>query len=154
MAQRKTKTRKAVPRKTTGKKSLAARNSRRTAEALARLEPDLPPTLRDFSKRVRRGLTELEREIERVQQRYRRQRARLLREVSHQLGRFEAEGERRWKKLNTQARRDALRLLKRLEKAIEPPQRKKRPRKKTATRKVRVTKPPAEQPSEGRIASA
>ena len=39
----------------------------------------------------------------------------MLRDASHRLGRFEAEGERRWKNLTGEARREALQLLRRLE---------------------------------------
>jgi hypothetical protein len=48
----------------------------------------------------------------------------MLRDASHRLGRFEAEGERRWKDLTGEARREALQLLRRLEKTLEPRRRK------------------------------
>jgi len=44
----------------------------------------------------------------------------MLRDASHRLGRFEAEGERRWKNLTGEARREALQLLRRLERKFEP----------------------------------
>jgi hypothetical protein len=91
-----------------------------------RLERDLPPNLRDFSRRVRAGLSELEREVGRAQASPRREAARLLREASHALGRFEAEGERRWRKLTAPARREAIRLLHRLEHALAMPRRRRR----------------------------
>jgi hypothetical protein len=97
---------------------------------LARFQQELPTTLRDFSRRVRKGLAELERQTGKAQASSRRDAARLLREASHALGRFEAEGERRWRKLAAPARREALRLLRRLERALEAP----KPRK--VTRKV------------------
>jgi hypothetical protein len=65
--------------------------------SIARIEEELPATLRS---------------------------TRLLREASHQLGRFEAEGELRWKRLTARARRDALKLLRRLEREIGPSRRK------------------------------
>jgi hypothetical protein len=114
--------RKKAARKATRRKTAV----RPAGAALARLEQDLPTNLRDFSRRVRRGLTGLEKQLGSA----RREAARLLREASHALGRFEAEGERRWRKLAAPARREALRLLRRLERALEAP----KPRK--VTRKV------------------
>jgi hypothetical protein len=114
-----------------GRRKTAARQAE---AALARLERDLPANLKEFSRRVARGLAGLEREIERAQANPRREAARLLREASHTLGRLEAEGERRWRKLAGPARREALRLLHRLEDALAPPKRKKVRRR--ATRRV------------------
>lgn len=114
------KTRKKTTRKKAGRKT-----------AMQRFEQEvLPADLRTYSQRVRRGLTRVEREIEKSQRDARRRWTRLLRDVSHQLGKIEAEGEKRWKKRTTQARRDAVKLLKRLERSIEPPK-----KKKPATRK-------------------
>jgi hypothetical protein len=127
--------RKTARRKTAG---------RQTGAALARLEQELPTNLRDFSRRVRRGLRGLEKEIGSA----RREAARLLRDASHALGRFEAEGDRRWRKLAAPPRREALRLLRRLERALEAP----KPRK--VTRKVkrrRVAAPTS--PGETTVAS-
>jgi hypothetical protein len=88
-------------------------------KALEQMQSELPATLAQYSKRVRLGLTRLERTVEKAEVRYRRQAARLLRDASLRLGRFEAEGERRWKRLTTQARRDALQLLRRMERMLE-----------------------------------
>jgi hypothetical protein len=115
VAARKT-TRKARARKrTTGKKT-----PRKAARALRQLEADLPPTLREFSQRVRRGLVRLEKIIERERQGARRRAARLLREASHRLGELEARGEREWRTQSRRARTAAVRLLRQLERAIEP----------------------------------
>lgn len=114
MAARTTTTRTKAQRKKAG----AAR--RRVGVLEADLE-DLPATLRDFSHRMGRGLTRLEKQIEGKGRDVRRRLTRLLREASHRLGRLEAEGERRWRVQSRRARRDAARLLRRLEKAIEPP---------------------------------
>jgi hypothetical protein len=116
-------------RKTTRKKTSAKSAIRRFEEEV------LPADLRAYSRRVRRGLSRVEREIEKSQRDARRRWTRLLRDVSHQLGRIEAQGEKRWNQRTTQARRDAVKLLKKLERAIEPP--KKRP----ATRKKVASKP-------------
>ena len=56
---------------------------------------------------------------------YRGQAARLLRDASRQLGRIEARGEAGWKRLTAPYRRDAKKLLDRLERAVRPRARKK-----------------------------
>ena len=123
MAGRKTGSKKKATRKVVRRK----RSAGQAKSAYMRLERELPPNLRDFSRRVRAGLLELEREVGRTQANPRREAARLLREASHALGRFEAEGERRWRKLTVPARREAIRLLQRLERALAVPKRR-RPR--------------------------
>ena len=119
MAGRKTGSKKKATRTVARRKTSTAQ----AKSAYMRLERDLPPTLRDFSRRVRAGLTELEREVGRAQANPRREATRLLREASHALGRFEAEGERRWRKLTAPTRREAIRLLHRLERALATPKR-------------------------------
>jgi len=106
-------------KKTTRKGTRTKAAAKRSDDAYKRLERELPPRLRDFSRRARRGLSSLERDIEKAEARTRRGAARLLREASHALGRFEAEGERRWRKLSAPARREAVRLLRRLERRFE-----------------------------------
>jgi hypothetical protein len=96
-----------------------------------RIEEELPPELRQYAKRMRHGLSRLEKQIASAQADAHRRFAHLLREASHQLGRVEALGEREWRKRTTQARRDAVKLLRRLEKAIEP-RRAPRPRRRPA----------------------
>lgn len=121
---------------------MAARRKKRSAtkgtagKTLARLESELPDTLAEFSRRVRKELGSLERKVEKAAAPRRRQIARALREAAHTLGRYEAEGEKRWNRLTTQARREALSVLRKLEKAVAPPARKKASRKKAA-RKAR-----------------
>lgn len=94
------------------------RTRTRVGRSIARLEGDLPPTLAQFSRRVRRELTRLERQIIRARTRYRGQGTRLLRDASHLLGQLEAEGEARWKRLTARARANALKVLRRLEREI------------------------------------
>jgi hypothetical protein len=110
---------------------LATANKR--MPVLAQLEADLPPTLRDFSRRVRRALVKLEKRIEHDSRATRRQAARMMREASHRLGHLEAQGEREWRRQTLRARRATVTLLRRLERTVEPPH-KKRPRKKAASR--------------------
>jgi len=133
-----TKTSRAKPRrKAAGTSTRAKRRSKASSRktAIQRIESELPKELRDFSRQVRRDLTQLEKQIEGARKDVRRGMTRVLRDVSHQLGRFEAEGERRWKKLTTQARRDAVKALKKLEKTVEPPKKK---RKTKTTRRKKV----------------
>jgi hypothetical protein len=120
MAQRKSQSRKTQTKKRPARKTARKRAAaKRAPSAVARLEQELPETLAQFSRHVRTRLTRLEREIQRSEAS--RRFTRLLRDASHQLGQWEAEGERRWRKLSTSARRDAAGLLRRLERAIEPP---------------------------------
>ncbi len=109
-----------VHKKATHKRPARKAATPRRASTLDRFERGLPPTLREFSKVVRQQLSRLERELTRQQVVYRRQAAHLLREASISLGRIEAEGEASWKRLARPARRELLRLLDRLQKAIEP----------------------------------
>src|SRR5262249_11020845 len=118
MAARKRPTKKKAGRKSSER---APGPGERARSALARLEAELPPNLRDFSRQVQRGLSRLEKQIESAQRDARRRWARLLRDVSHQLGGLEGRGEQRWRQQSLQARREAVRLLQRLQKAIEPP---------------------------------
>ena len=106
-------------RKRAAKKKAAVRGrGARVAAEVAKVERELPETLREFSARVRKRLGQLERAAVRAQERYQREAVRVLRVASHRLGRFEAEGERRWKKLTATARRDALQVLRKMEKAL------------------------------------
>jgi len=124
---------------TTRKSAKAPRKKKATRKkktsgktALAQLEAELPPNLRDFSRRVRRGLVRLEGQIEREGRDVRRRAARMLKSASHELGRLEARGEREWKRQSLQARRATVRWLRGLERAIEPPKKKPRRKKKAA----------------------
>jgi len=119
------------------KKTAAVRRPTRRKEALARIESELPPTLKDFSRRVHRELTVLENRVEKAAAPARREIARVLRQASHALGRYEAEGERQWKRLTGQARREALAVLHKLEKVIEEPRARAAAAGRTAARKVR-----------------
>jgi len=109
----------AARKKSTARKSAKGRAAK-AASRFDRITQDLPPTLRDFQKRVQTQLTRLEKEVTRAQLDARRQAARLLRQASHQLGRLEAQGEGAWQRLTENARKELLRLLRRLESAVEP----------------------------------
>ncbi len=139
-------------KKSSSKKSATAIARARTSAALDRLERELPPTLRDYSRRVRQQLGKLEREIDRTQARYRRQAVRLLREGSHRLGSLEALGERGWRELSKRARKEILNILRRLEHAVETAGTQKPTRRKNtahkAKRKTRARSRKAASPSQ------
>lgn len=128
------------------KKSVRKTVSQQAAKALRRVEAELPKSLREYGARVRRHLGRLEREIERAQTRTRKQAARLLRDASHTLGGLEARGETQWRKLTAPYRRQALQVLRRLEKQVAPPRPKPRARKaappKPVPRPVPAVRPP------------
>jgi hypothetical protein len=111
-------TRARAQRKRAARKTARAKKS--NTSALARLQQELPPTLRDFSRRMSRGLSDLEKRIEREGRVARRQGARILRQASHRLGQLEAQGEREWRKQSLRTRHAAVRLLRQLERSIEP----------------------------------
>jgi hypothetical protein len=115
------------------KKNTAKRRGRRT-NPLARLEGQLPPTLREYAGELRKRLDRLERDVTKAQLEARRRAAKLLREASQQLGRLEVAGEAGWRKLGASYQKELVALLKRLEKALAPPAARKRPRKKAAAR--------------------
>ena len=117
-ATRKKATRKRAPRKKTAVRTASPRA--RAKAALDRLQKELPPTLRDFSKNLRSNLSKLEKEIDKASSKYRRQAVRLLREGSHRLGSLEAQGEKGWRKLNTRARKEISSVVRRLQRAVEP----------------------------------
>jgi archaellum component FlaC len=105
---------------TAKKKSSRTTKGKAGVSRLDRLTRDLPPTLREFSKQVQGRLNRLEKEIDRVQASYRKQIAHLIRVASHRLGQLEARGEGQWRRLAEPARKEAVRLLSQLEKAISP----------------------------------
>lgn len=119
---------------------MAAKKASRK-KAVGRNQIELPVTLDEFSKRVRVRLTRLERAVVRAEAKYSREIVRALRQASHQLGRFEAEGARRWKQLTAQARRDALLVLHRLEKVLAGGKDGKAPAKRVATTTRRRVRP-------------
>lgn len=124
---------------------MAARTARKnrsrpraSAKAFAaRLEGQLPPTLREYAGDLRKRLDRLERDIARAQLAARKRAAKLLREASQQLGRLEVGGEAAWRKLGASYQKDLVALLRRIEKSLAPPA-KRRP----AARKKRVAPAP------------
>ncbi len=116
--------------------------AKKAARAASKHKADLPPSLAEFARKVQGGLSRVQKQIEGSPAS--RDFLRLLREASHRLGRLEAEGERRFRKLAGAARKDALGLLKRVEKALEPAKPKaKKPAAKPAPAPVAAAPAPA-----------
>jgi hypothetical protein len=116
-------------------KNNTKKSQRRGTTPLARLEGQLPRTLREFASELRKRLDRLERDITKAQLEARRRAARLLREASQQLGRLEVAGEAGWRKLGASYQKELVALLKRLERALAPPATRKPARKKAAARR-------------------
>jgi hypothetical protein len=102
------------------RKAARRRTTRRATKRTVTPGPELPARLQDFTKQIRTLLGKLEKEVTKAQTTYRRRAARLLREASVELGKFETRGESEWRKLSSTARRNALTILKRLEKFVGP----------------------------------
>ena len=94
---------------------------------------ELPKTFGEFASRVRTALNGLEQQVEWASTPARRQAARLIRDASVQLGRLEVRGKSGWRRLAAPYRRDALRLLRNLERAVAP--RRRQAQRKTTTRR-------------------
>ena len=112
------------------------------ADRLQRLRQEVPATLAAFSRQARAGLARLERQIAEGGQQSRQLSKRLvrtLRDVSHQVGRFEAYGERGWRARTLQVRAEAAKALRKLEKAIDPPKPRRKAVRKTARKAVGKT---------------
>ena len=145
MAARKTTARRSAAKKKSAKK--ATRKKKGGRGVRARLEAELPTSLAEFVRQVTARLNRLEKQLDKAEGRYRREWTRTLKNVSRQLGRFEAAGEKRWRKLTDAPRRDAVRLLRKLEKAIEPTKGTRTGRKKASARK-NGGRAPGRRPSE------
>ena len=121
-----------MPARSASKMKDTEKRRSRGATRLARLEGQLPPTLREFASELRKRLDSLERDVTNAQLEARRRTASLLREASQQLGRLEVSGEAGWRKLGASYQKELIALLKRLEKALAPPAARKPARKKKA----------------------
>jgi len=128
--------------RSSAKKKNTAKGRGRRKDPLARLEGQLPPTLREYAGELRKRLDRLERDVTKAQIAARRRAAKLLREASQQLGRLEVAGEAGWRKLGASYQKELVALLKRIEKAVAPPAARKR---KPARKKAVATKSTAAQ---------
>ncbi|MCP5042201.1 MAG: hypothetical protein GY944_14340 [bacterium] len=113
-ATRKKAKKKAAKRKSARKKAGAKKRARKAKVDLVGKE--LPRSLKAFGKQLRRDLTAVEKQIEVAGKDTRRSLARIVRDASHQLGTLEARGEREWRKLSRNAKKDVERVVKRVQK--------------------------------------
>jgi ketol-acid reductoisomerase len=109
-------------------KKKAAKKKAAKKKAAARIEAELPKSVRAYTKEVRKRLTKLERDIGKARAQASRRGTKVLREASEYVGHLEARGEKEFRK----RRGEAVKVLKKLEKAIAP--------KKKAARKRRTAK--------------
>ena len=117
-------------RKRTTRKTRKKASRRRST--LSRLEAELPKTLRGYTREVQKRLNHLEREVERASVPYRRRAAKLIREASHHLGSLQARGESGWRRQAQPYRKKAQQMLRKLERAVAPPAKRKATRRKKA----------------------
>ncbi len=121
-------------RKTAKKKTTKKKTAKKTSAA-ARLQAELPKSLRDYTKQVRKQLNAIEKDVEKARAQASRRGTKLLREASEYVGKLEARGEKQWKKTTDPYRRDAVKWLKKLERAVAPkPARKKKAAKRKTAR--------------------
>jgi hypothetical protein len=118
----------------TARKRTATKKSPKSA--LERMEDELPANLRDYAKQVHRQLNALERDLERAIPQARRRTARLIREASHKLGVLEERGQKQWRARADHMTKDAQKLLRKLEKAVAPPPRKRAAKKPVAKKRA------------------
>jgi TolA-binding protein len=117
--------------KTTRKKPASRKSARDRAQAA------LDDSLRQLEKRLPKNLASVTRELRRN-----------LKEFQRQIDKARKEREDRWNRIEGQIRRDAARLLRRLEKAVEP---RKAPgtRKKSAPKKATQRRSTPQEPAGG-----
>ena len=114
-AAKKKATKKKATKKKASKRKATRKSARRSAIDLVGAE--LPKSLKAFGRQLRRDLNAIERQIETCGKDTRRSLARIVRDASHQLGVLEARGQREWRSLSRNARRDVERIRKRVQKA-------------------------------------
>lgn len=122
---------KAARKKTTGRSRAPGRkkSSRRKsgrARARSRARSAIDDGLADLEKQLPGNLKKLVRDFRKN-----------LKDLQRQMDKARAEREARWEKRADRLRRDAAELLKRLEKGVRPPTRKKSAGKKAALKKAR-----------------
>ena len=121
-ATRKTTAKRKATKKATKKKASKRKATRKTRKKSVRrsaidlVGAELPKSLKAFGRQLRRDLNAIERQIETCGKDTRRSLARIVRDASHQLGVLEARGQREWRSLSRNARRDVDRIRKRVQK--------------------------------------
>jgi hypothetical protein len=114
-ATKKTARKKATKKKAAKKKATKKKAAKRSTIGLVGSE--LPKSLKAFGRQCRRDLSAIEKQIEIAGKDTRRSLTRIVRDASHQLGTLEARGEREWRKLSRNAKRDIERVIGRVKKA-------------------------------------
>lgn len=114
-ARKKTARKKATRKKAAKKKATKKKAAKRSTIDLVGSE--LPKSLKAFGRQCRRDLLAIEKQIEIAGKDTRRSLTRIVRDASHQLGTLEARGEREWRKLSRNAKRDIERVVRRVQKA-------------------------------------
>jgi hypothetical protein len=115
-ATKKSARKKAAPKKATRKKAAKKKKAARRS-TIDFVGSELPKSLKAFGRQCRRDLSAIEKQIEIAGKDTRRSLTRVVRDVSHQLGTLEARGEREWRKLSRNAKRDIERVVRRVRKA-------------------------------------
>jgi len=119
-AVKKKATKKSARKKTARKKATKKKATKKKAAKRTRIDlvgSALPKSLKAFGRQCRRDLSAIEKQIEIAGKDTRRSLARIVRDASHQLGTLEARGEREWRTLSRNAKRDVERVLRRVQKA-------------------------------------
>jgi hypothetical protein len=114
-ARKKTARKKSAGKKATRKKAAKKKTAKRSTVNLVGSE--LPKSLKAFGRQCRRDLSAIEKQIESAGKDTRRSLARIVRDASHQLGTLEARGEKEWRRLSRNAKRDIERVIRRVQKA-------------------------------------
>ena len=115
-ATKKSARKKAAPKKATRKKAAKKKKAARRS-TIDLVGSELPKSLKAFGRQCRRDLSAIEKQIQIAGKDTRRSLTRIVRDVSHQLGTLEARGEREWRKLSRNAKRDIERVIRRVRKA-------------------------------------
>ena len=121
-ATRKTTAKRKATKNATKKKASKRKATRKTRKKSVRrtaidlVGAELPKSLKAFGRQLRRDLNAVERQIETCGKDTRRSLARIVRDASHQLGVLEARGQRGWRSLSRNARRDVERIRRRVQK--------------------------------------
>lgn len=121
-ATRKKAAKKSARKKTAGRKKAAKKKTARKKKSARRAAVDLvgnelPKSLKAFGRQIRRDLNAIEKQIEICGKDTRRSLARIVRDASHQLGTLEARGEREWRALSRNSKRDVEGVVRRVRKA-------------------------------------
>ena len=109
------------------------KTKRRSMRSVRDLDQELPAAMHEYAANVHARLIKLEKEVDRTASSARWRLLHLLRNTNYQLDQLEERGQAAWKELERNCRAEAIRVLQRLESAINSAP-KRRTRKTTAKR--------------------